>query len=223
MAENRQYETLEETAKKWRVSIERLIAACERGDVPDAALLNSEWIIPKDIQRPHIKNLPKAPKPPTEFVDVDGTLTAKTPIQEAVIHAIDKGDNLGWVSEHHIGNTTYIVSSVFKRQGITLGETIFNRVVRGLQEDGALPQHFNAEQRKGIDEARDEVRRNSSVFTMTKEEKMEAYRRMLEQYGFSPPEVTRLMRKIEADYEEPDFDIRSSYSSTKKPKEPTKE
>lgn len=213
--QTKQYDTLEATAKKWRVSAERLKNACEQGDVNGAALFNGEWIIPVNIDRPYIKKLPQPPKPATKYLDSQGEIVARTPVQEAVIRAVDRGDNLGLVSEHRIGNTTYIVSSSFKRQGQTADEIVFNRILRGLEDEGLISKFPDAKQRKEIDDMRYDVRRNSPVFTTTKGEKMDNYRKMLLHYGFTSDEVERLMTKIEADYEEPELDTRSSYKHGK--------
>ena len=211
----KKYETLEEAAKKWRVSLERLKYACEQGDVPGAALLSGEWIIPSDVNRPRIRTIPKPPKPAATYVDGKGETVLRTPVQEAVVRSIEKGENLGGVSEYKIGNTTYIVKSVFKRQGPTAEELAFDRAIRGLQDEGAITSFPDAEMRKTIADERKEVRSKSPVFTMSKDEKMEHYRNMLIHYDFTQEEVERLMVKIEADYEEPEFDPPSPYQRGK--------
>ena len=209
------FDTLEATAKKWRVSIERLKAACERGDVPDAALLGEEWIIPIDTKRPRIKALPKVPQPVPTYIDKEGNVVVRTSVQDAVSRAIENGENLGGVSEYKIGNTTYIVSSIFKRQGPTVEELMFDRVIQGLQKEGLIAEFPNVEQRRVLAEIRNELRSKSSAFTANKKEKMEHYRNMLMRCGFTQEEVERLMKKIKADYEEPEFDLSAYYRKGK--------
>lgn len=206
-----EFETIEEVSKKWRVSVERLQSACDSGAVEGAALLNGVWIIPKDAIRPHIKNPPKkVTQPPSEFTSPTGdTIIAKTPIQGVVIDAINQGKNLGWASEHKVGGTTYIVSNIFQRQGLTAGEHLVRLAELDARESVPLGS-LSADQRKEIQALKDSLRRNDPVFTLSFEEKMEAERKKLEQYGFKPDEIEKLMEKIKADYEEPSFDIQSS-------------
>ncbi len=198
--------TLAETAKKWHISVSRLQQACDEGVIEGAALLSGQWIIPSEAPRPKIKREPKGAPPPAQYTDATArTVTARTPVQAAVIRVISEGKNLGYVSEHTIGKTTYIVSSIFPRQGRTLSEAFYQLLLDRLRMDGQLTQFPDKDERAKNDAFMKELRRKDPVFTTTREDKMKAMRARLAEYDFTAEEIEILMAKIEEDYEEPIF------------------
>jgi len=198
--------SLAEAAKKWHISASRLQQACEEGSIEDAARLSGQWIIPSEAPRPKIKQAPKGAAPTAQYTDAMArTVTARTPVQAAVIRAVSSGQNLGFVTEHTIGKTTYIVSSIFPRQGRTLSEAFYQYLLHALQMDGQLTQFPDRDAQTKEDAFMKNLRRRDPVFTTTREEKMEAVRAKLEEYGFTAEEIEILMAKIEEDYEEPIF------------------
>ena len=50
----KQYITLKQAAQKWKSKAWYIKKACDAGQIPEAVKLNEEWIIPADLERPHM-------------------------------------------------------------------------------------------------------------------------------------------------------------------------
>jgi len=56
----KEYMSVKETAKKWRISDRRVQVLCATGRIPGAFKCSSVWLIPKNSSKP--EKLPSGPK-----------------------------------------------------------------------------------------------------------------------------------------------------------------
>jgi len=182
-----EYTSLAECAKKWKIPAAKIKQLCEEDKLEGAAKLGGTWIIPADIEKPVIEIVTES--------RLSKSVTPKNSVQEAALKHIEDGVPFT-VNEHKIGKTTFIVSSVFKRQGPTLEEQIMSLIVRDIEKETGryIPV-------KEFQDMRYEMRKNSNAAKTTFDDYIYTYRTRLESYGFSEEDIGVLLEKIAADYE----------------------
>jgi len=187
-----EYFTLEETAKLWKVTPERILYTLEHFGIDGAAKLGSTWIFPKDLPRPKIKMIP---------VEKSADLplpNGRTKLQQCFIDSFN-GDGIPMgVYERVIGNTTYrIVEKSAKGANRTLREVMLRRVYREIEEDPDIlwsSHDTNAALKKLHKE---EVEQQPSL-----EEYLEGKRKMLADMNFDEEDIKMLLGKY-AEYYTP--------------------
>ena len=184
---SKEYMTLADCARKWKLTSEKIGQLCGEGKIAGASKLSGAWIIPIDAEKPIIKN-------PTKST-LSKTVIPKNRLQEMALMHIENGEPFD-VHELTIEGKTFIVSSVFQRQGPTLDELLASLMMRDVERQ--TRGHYSVET---VEKIRSEVRRNSSAAKATFDDYIYTYRERLKRYGFSDGDIEILLEKIAADYE----------------------
>ena len=153
------------------------------GEIAGAAKFNGAWIIPVNTEKPLVKRRLSRPVIPM------------SKLQEAVLEHIENGDDFD-VKESTVGGKSFIVSSVYTRQGPVLEELLAQFMVSMLGHEHGM--RFNP---KGIAKLKAKLRKKSNAAKETYESYMQSYRDKLKSYGFSDEDTEVLLEKIAADYE----------------------
>ena len=178
-----EYMSLADCAKKWEMSAGKVRKFCEEEKIAGAAKLGKSWIIPSDAERPVIESRLSRP------------VTPKNRLQELALEHIEDGVPFA-VTEYEVGKTTYTVSSIFKRQGPTLEESMISLIMCDIEQETGVCFPI-----KKLAQLKAEVRKNSNAAKATFEDYIHTYRERLKSYGFSEEDIEVLLEKIAADYE----------------------
>ena len=158
MKEPTTYISVDEAARRWKVSPKRIIYTCESGGIEGAAKLSGQWIIPAALPRPTIKQLP------TPVQKQPGGNKKRTSKHQAFINVFE-GDGIPFnVSEYKTDKCTYIVTSCYSKQTKrTAAEAVASWRLRCLEREGYL--HTSASERGEIMRAirDDEIRKQPSL------------------------------------------------------------
>jgi hypothetical protein len=185
MKETAKYMTVEEAAEIWKVRPERIIYTCECGGIDGAAILSGQWIIPTEISKPVIKQMPiSSDKLPDEN-------NKRTNKQQALVNAF-KDDAIPFsVSEHQIGKKTFIVTSCYQKNATqTLSEIMFSLISRDF---GLSVSEHN----KILKQIRQEQIDNQLSYS----EYMENVKAMLIQMEFCEEDMAMLLDKYAEAYQ----------------------
>lgn len=180
------YVTVFQASEKWKIHQAKIIKLCEDGKIEGAAKLEDKWIIPSDSEKPIIPTSTTLARP----------VIAKNKIQETVIDNVEKGHNFH-TREIVVDGKTFIVSSIFQKQGATPEEKMAGHIVRRMEEFEGLKLSA-----KDYDELIKEIRAISSANSNTFEKYIEHYKTLFQQYGFSSEDVEVLLERKSLDYEE---------------------
>ena len=123
-----EYMSLKTAAIKWRSKPWYISKACDEGQVPGAAKVDGEWIIPADMERPPMHIQREKPK--------------STPIQ----HGSEYKDSIYRMTMHgfpdfnvitkKIGKTTYEISGMFSPSATrTVTEYVVSLALRDMGDD----------------------------------------------------------------------------------------
>lgn len=186
----KEYVTIIDCAKKWKITSDKIKKFCEEGKIAGASKLNDSWIIPSNAEKPA-----DTEKPIIENSFSLGKVIPKNKLQEAALRHIEEGVPFD-VDELTIDGKTFIVSSVFKRQGPTLGEAIASLMMRDIERQTG--GYYSVE---ATEEIRREIRKNSNAAKATFDDYIYTYRERLKKYGFSDDDIEILLEKIASDYE----------------------
>lgn len=143
--EPQQYMTIADTSKEWKMPSAKVKQLCEEKKIAGISKLGDDWIIPVDAEKPLPES--KLSKP----------VVPKNKIQEAALEHIEAGDPFD-VHEHTIDGKTFIVSSVFQRQGPTLEEIMLSLMIGDLERETG--QYLPA---GSIEKARKKIRKDSNA------------------------------------------------------------
>lgn len=183
------YITLFEASQKWEIHQSKIIKLCEDRKIKGAAKLSNKWIIPSETEKPIIETTTTLVRP----------VVAKNKVQETVLKHVEKGENF-YTREIVIDNKTFIVSSIFPKQGRTVEETSAKLVLRKLEEF----ENIKLTKKEKTDFLAN-ARKNSDAANMTFEKYIEIYRNEFKRYGFSDEDIAVLLERKALDYE--DFEL----------------
>ena len=188
MANNNQsspqeYISLAECAKKWKMPVAKIEQLCAEDKLEGAAKLGRTWIIPVDTEKPIVESR------------LSRTVIPENAIQEAALRHVEDGVPFT-VRKQRIGNTTYIVSSVFQRQGPTIEEKMISLMAMSLEKETGIRIPM-----KELEKMRCEARKNSGAAKETFDDYIYTNRENLKSYGFSDEDIEVLLEKIAEDYE----------------------
>lgn len=181
-----EYMTIEEAAELRKVRSERIEYTCEKNGIEGAAKLCGKWIIPKDIVRPTISQLPRAKQSDTE------ARKNRTDVQQAFMDAFRDGAVPFGVRKHKIGKTTYIVTSCSSPNAKkTFSEIMLSMILRDLNSNISVTEY-----NKIMKELRQkEIERQPSY-----SEYMKNIKAGLGKMGFGEEDVATLMDKYAEAY-----------------------
>jgi len=178
-----EYMSLAECGEKWKMALIKIEQLCEEGKVEGAAKLGKAWIIPIDAEKPIIKSCLSRPVIP------------KNKLQEAALEHIEAGESFT-VDKIKEGDKTFIVSSVFPRQGPTLEELQLSFFTWAIEREMGISLPPEA-----LKKLKAEARRESKAAKETFDDYVRINRENLKTYGFSEEDIEVLLEKIIADYE----------------------
>ena len=179
----REYMSVTDYVTEWKMPRERINQLCEDGEIAGAAKLNGTWIIPANTEKPFVKSQLSRPVIPM------------SKLQEAALKHIENGDDFD-VQESIVDGKSFVVSSVYPRQGPVLEELVVQFMVSVLGHEHGM--RFNP---KGIAKLKTKLRKESNAAKETFESYMQSYRNQLKSYDFSDEDTEVLLEKIAADYE----------------------
>lgn len=175
-----EYMSLKTAAAKWHSKPWYIAEACDEGQVPGAAKVDGEWIIPADMERPPMHIHREEPKP--------------NPIQ----HGSEYKDNIyrmtmrGFpdfnVITKKYGNTTYVISGVFSPSAT---RTVAEHVVSLALHD------MGSEVTPEVKKLAKEICEDSRTDIPRDDELRRYYLDKFTEIGFNPEEITELMAKID--------------------------
>ena len=181
-----EYITVFQASEKWKIHQAKIVKLCEDGKIDGAAKLDDKWIIPSDAEKPIIPKSTTLVRP----------VVAKNKIQEAALEHIEKGENFH-IREMVVDGRTFIVSSVFPKQGPTVDEGWARIVLNRLEESENIK--FSLDERA---ELMKKLRKESAATNMTFDKYIGSYRKQIEEYGFSDEDIEVLLERKALDYEE---------------------
>jgi len=117
-------------------------------------------------------------------------------VQKDVLEHVEKGENF-YTREMIVEGKTFIVSSIFPKQGKTVEERWTSLVLRRLEEYEGIK--IGDKERK---ELMLKLRKNSSAAIMTFEKYIEYYGNLFKEYGFSYDDTEVLLERKSLDYED---------------------
>jgi len=178
-----QYMEITDASKQWKLPSDKIKQLCEEGKIAGISKLGDDWIIPVDTEKPVIKR--------KMFPNV----IPQNEVQKAALENIEEGVPFD-VNEYEIDGRTFIVSSVFRRQGQTLEEILLSLMIGDIESEAKafIPV-------ESIEKAKKEIRKISVAANATFEDYINSYRIKLQSYGFSEDDIEVLLEKITADYE----------------------
>ena len=176
-----EYISLNEAAVKWHTKPWYIVKACDMGQVPGAAKLGKEWIVPADLDRPELhipKNEPKS-------APIEHGNYYKDYIYHSTMHGFPNFN----VTIKEIGNTIYTVGGVY--EPTAKYSFVEKMVYSGLREfpPGNVPDE--------IKKLSDEIIQNARAQIPSSEQLRAYYRGNFEKIGFTETEINELMEKIE--------------------------
>ncbi|MCL2433110.1 MAG: hypothetical protein FWD16_01130 [Clostridia bacterium] len=181
----KEFMSIADCAKNWKLPSDKIVQFCEDGEIAGAAKRGDVWIIPITAKQP-------APKVASRL---SKTVVPTNSLQEAALKHIEEGVPFD-VHEHTIGNRTFIVSSIFQRQGPTIDEHLVSLAIHDIEKESG--QFFPV---KDIQDLKQKVRKNSNAAKATFDDYIYTYRERLKRFGFSDGDIEVLLERIAADYE----------------------
>lgn len=178
--------TIFQASEQWKIHQAKIIKLCEDGKIDGAAKLDDKWIIPSDTLKPII----------VKSTTLSRKIVGKSKIQHVALEHIENGDNF-YTREMVIDDRTFIVSSIFPKQGTTVEEAWAHIVLNRLEKSENIK--FSLDER---DEILKKLRKKSSAANMTFDKYIEYYRTLFQQYGFSDEDIEILLERKAFDYEE---------------------
>ena len=175
-----EYMSLKIAAAKWRSKPWYIAKAYDEGQVPGAAKVDGEWIIPADMERPPMHISREEPKP--------NPIQHGSEYKDSIYRMTMQGFPDFNVITKKYGNTTYIISGMFSPSATrTVTEHMVSLALHDMGGDVTpevkkLAKELCEESRKDIPRD-DELRRY--------------YLDKFTEIGFTQEEITELMAKID--------------------------
>ena len=186
----KEYITLKQAAEKWKSKHWYIAKACDAGQIPEAVKLNGEWIVPADLERPHmyIPSEPRMEKPKLEHGSA---------YKDAIYRMTMSGFPDFNVHAHVIDGRTYLVYSCFAAgSGRTLRESLYGYAMHRAAEDcrkEGIPYLGESSQKEILSKIHEE-----DVHDLPSGDELRNY--YLENFtsiGFTQSEIDELMSKID--------------------------
>ena len=185
----KQYITLKQAAQKWKSKPWYIQKACDAGQIPEAVKLNEEWIIPADLERPHmyIENKHESKEPEYQHGDA---------YKDHIYRMTMSGFPNFNVRVYEIGGATYEVYSCFSADATqTATEKLYGYAMRKAADDCKKFGHpfLSAKSQR---EVLDQIRENELESMPSSEELRNYYYNGFVKIGFTETEIAELMAKI---------------------------
>ena len=186
----KQYITLKQAAQKWKSKAWYIKKACDAGQIPEAVKLNEEWIIPADLERPHMYIENKGEVKETVYGHGEAY---KKHIYKMTMEGFPSFE----VEICEVGGTKYEVYSCFSADAKrTASEVLWDYALYEASEEGKKKGGAylsDADRKKIVQECREE----DINLMPSSDELRDYYYNGFVKIGFSETEITELMAKID--------------------------